>query len=175
MKVIGISGKANHGKSETANILKYKLEKLGKKVLFVNYGDQVKFIAEKYYGWNGKKDVEGRSLLQKIGDGTRKKNKNFWVKIIYESILLFSEDNDYIIIADCRYENEYSFLKNKKLDVVSVRIERPNFENSLTEEQRKNDSETSLDNYDFDFYIKNDDSIHWLSKQCDVLIECDFQ
>ena len=65
MKVIGIAGKAESGKSSFASILKEELEGQGKKVLLINYGDFVKFIAEKYYNWNGEKDVNGRALLQK--------------------------------------------------------------------------------------------------------------
>ena len=46
MKVIGIAGKAESGKSSFASILKEELEGQGKKVLLINYGDFVKFIAE---------------------------------------------------------------------------------------------------------------------------------
>jgi len=36
-------------------------------------------------------------------------------------------------------------------------MERPSHENSLTEEQRKHQSEVELDDYNFDFWVDNDD------------------
>ena len=67
MFIIGISGKAESGKSTFASILKKELEKRDKKVLLINYGDFVKFVAKQYYNWNGNKDEIGRALLQKVG------------------------------------------------------------------------------------------------------------
>ena len=50
----------------------------------------------------------------------------------------------------------------EEFDVTTVRIERPNFDNGLTEEQKNHESETALDDYIFDYRIINngDESIN---------------
>ena len=46
--IIPISGKAESGKDLTATLLKIELQKQGKRVLIINYGDQLKFLCQKY-------------------------------------------------------------------------------------------------------------------------------
>ena len=53
IKVILLSGKAESGKTSVAKILKKKLEQENKKVLLVNFADYLKFVSQKYLGWNG--------------------------------------------------------------------------------------------------------------------------
>ena len=67
MKVICISGKAQHGKDTSALMVKEMLEDDGYKVLIAHYGDLVKYICRTFFQWNGEKDEAGRSLLQRIG------------------------------------------------------------------------------------------------------------
>ena len=171
MKVIEISGKSGHGKDETAKILKYKLEKLGNKVMILHFADQLKFIAAKYYDWDFLKDEKGRTLLQVLGVSARNKNPHYWVNIIYEIIITFFGDMDYVIIADCRFENEIYYLENQGLDVTTLRVTRLNFENNLTEEQRNHISETELDNYHFDYYIYSENNLDYLNSCIDTLLE----
>lgn len=49
MKVICISGKAQHGKDTSANLLKMMLEADGYKVLIAHYGDLVKYICKTFF------------------------------------------------------------------------------------------------------------------------------
>ena len=62
MKVILISGKARHGKDATAHFIKNALETDGYSVLVAHYGDLVKYICKTFFGWNGEKDDNGRTL-----------------------------------------------------------------------------------------------------------------
>ena len=73
----------------------------------------------------------------------------------------FPEEWDYVIIPDTRFPNENDKLKDE-FDVTTVRVERPNFDNGMTDEQKNHESETALDNYIFDYKITNngDESIH---------------
>ena len=64
VKVITISGYAQAGKDLSAQLIKEKMALRGKKVLILHYGDYLKFIAKEYFGWDGKKDEKGRTLLQ---------------------------------------------------------------------------------------------------------------
>ena len=83
MKVILISGKAQHGKDTLAGMLKNHLEDKSYRVLIAHYGDLVKYVCEKFFNWDGNKDEAGRTLLQYVGtDVVRKQNENFWAGFI---------------------------------------------------------------------------------------------
>ena len=64
MKIILISGKAEAGKTTAANIIKYYLCGIGKRVAIVPYGQYVKDTAKMIFGWDGQKHKNGRQLLQ---------------------------------------------------------------------------------------------------------------
>ena len=70
-------------------------------------------------GWDGKKDLKGRKLLQSVGNAFREYQKDYWVNFIKRAIdkemSLFVDDNGseifnvdviYLIMTDCRYKNE---------------------------------------------------------------------
>lgn len=155
MKVITISGKAEHGKDTAAKSIKNRLESMGYSVLICHYADLLKYICKQFFSWDGKKDEEGRSLLQIVGTETiRKKEPEFWIDFIAKILELFPDEWDFVLIPDTRFPNEIDSMK-KKFGTVSVRVVRPNFENHLTEEQRKHESETALDKYKFDYEIIN--------------------
>ena len=157
-KLILISGKAEHGKTLTANIIKGRLENYGKRVTLLPFASYLKFICKEHFGWNGKKDLRGREILQRVGtDIVRKRNPDFWVKSVADFIETFSDDFDFIICDDVRFPNEIEYFRDVAIvDFLSVRIYRNNYQNSLTEDQRKHASETSLDNFSFDAYIYSD-------------------
>lgn len=157
MKILCISGKAQSGKDTFAEI--FKDIKLNNRVLIAHYGDLLKYICKTFFDWDGKKDEKGRSLLQYVGtEKIRKKIPNFWANFLSAIMSIFHNEWDYVIIADCRFKNEIKMLKSKtKLwEHLSVRIERPNFDNGLTDKQKTHSSEISLDNYKFDYKIYND-------------------
>lgn len=157
MKIICISGHAGNGKDLTASILKEELEKNDYRVIITHYADLVKFICEKYFNWNGKKDEIGRSLLQRIGtDVVRAKNPNYWVDFVANLLEYFPDEWDYVLIPDTRFPNEIDRLKDFGYDVITVRVNRLNYISSLTAEQQAHLSETSLDDYKFDHVIEND-------------------
>lgn len=156
MRVIAISGKAQHGKDTTAGFLKSKLEEWGGKVLTVHYADLLKFICRTFFYWNGKKDDAGRHILQYVGtDVIRTQRPDFWVDFVVDMLKLFPDEWDYVLIPDCRFPNEIEVLKKSNIDTVHLRVIRNNFKTPLTEEQQKHLSETALDNVTPDYYIYN--------------------
>lgn len=162
MKIITISAKAQNGKDFCANLIKQKLESRGNKVLITHYADLLKYICKTFFGWDGMKNTEGRTLLQHVGtDVIRQKNPDYWVNFLIGIFNLFPNEWDYVLIPDTRFPNENDLMK-EYFDVSTVRITRPNYDNGLTEEQQNHESEIALDNYNFDFYITNngDYSIH---------------
>lgn len=165
MKVILISGKAMSGKDTTAQIMSKLLKRNGKRVLVTHYADLLKFICKNYFGWDGKKDKVGRRMLQYVGtDIIRKYNPNFWVSFVALMLKCFHENWDYVIIPDCRFQNEISTMVNSGFDTVHIRVIRSGFKTPLTEEQQNHPSETALDNISADYYIHNDGTLKDLTK-----------
>ena len=160
-KMILVSGKAENGKTTTAELLKKRLELLGYKVVITRYAYYLKDLATRYCGWNGTKDEAGRELLQQLGtDIIRQKlNKpNFHVGRICEDVEICQNYVDYVIIDDARFPNEIYYPKAMFGDkVISVRVNRKNYKSSLTSEQQKHLSEIALDDFNFDFKIEAED------------------
>ena len=155
-KVVCISGKAQHGKDTTAGFLKEYLEGYGYSVLVIHYGDLVKHICKSFFGWNGDKDKYGRTLLQRVGtDAVRTKTPDFWVKFVKDVLDHFPDEWDYVLIPDCRFPNEVSYLKENGYPSMHIRVLRPVFISPLTPEQQKHPSETALDGSNPDLTIFN--------------------
>lgn len=170
-KFICVSGKAQHGKDTTANLLKSELEAQGYSVLSIHQADLLKFICKNYFGWNGEKDEYGRSLLQKVGtDVIRKVKPDFWVDFINEVTSFFDGTWDYILIPDTRFPNEIEKLRTPTSKVYHVRVVRPNFNSPLTKEQQQHPSETSLDGIESDYVIKNDGDLATLGNKVSSVV-----
>lgn len=156
MKVICISGKAQHGKTTTAVMMKSKLEKSGNKVLITSYAGLVKYICKAFFDWDGKKDEKGRALLQFVGtDVVRAQDPNYWVNFIADMLTFFEDEWDYVILDDCRFLNEIEELASRGFKVTHVRVVRDNFDSPLTEKAQRHMSETALDNILPDVKIMN--------------------
>lgn len=175
MKVICISGKAQHGKDTAASFLKERLEDQGYDVLVAHYGDLVKYICKTFFGWNGQKDEYGRGLLQFVGtDVIRQQEPDFWVVFLAKMLHFFREEWDYVLIPDSRFPNEIDYLRSAGLDVTHLRVIREHFQSPLTEQQQRHPSETALDHVTPDFYIHNNGTLDDLKAViCDWL--SDFQ
>ena len=153
MVVITFSGKAESGKDSCAQLLCDMLTAQGKKCVVIHYADYLKFICEKYFGWDGKKDAHGRGLLQYIGtDLIRKKEPDFWLNVVINLLKVIEEQYDYALIPDARFPNEIKGMKNE-FKTISVLVERTDYTNSLSSEQRLHVSETALDGYLLDYTI----------------------
>ena len=176
-KVILISGKAGHGKDTTANYMKDALERRGNKVVITHYGDLVKYVCKAFFGWNGLKDVNGRSLLQYVGtDIVRAKEENFWVSFVYKMVDFFQNKWDYVLIPDARFPNEVDVFADSKFDTVHVRVVRnqdgeSSIESSLTKEQSEHSSETALDDCVPEYLIENTGTIDELKQAAELLVE----
>lgn len=156
MKVICISGKAQHGKDTTAQIMKEQLESDGYSVLIVHYADLLKHICRSFFGWDGAKDEKGRHILQYVGtDVIREQRPDFWVDFVVDMLTMFPDSWDFVLIPDCRFPNEIVKLSNAGLESVHLRVVRDGFLSPLTPEQQRHPSETALDNDEPDYYINN--------------------
>ena len=155
MDVVMISGKAGSGKDFIANKIKIYLEERNKKVLIIHFGDQLKFICEKYFNWDGKKDEKGRTLLQTVGTNEiRSFDDLYFAKNVIEILNMYDGYWDYVIIPDLRFINEYRLTINN-FRTKTIRKSRIGNYSILTEKQQKNQSETEMDNFSFDYYIND--------------------
>lgn len=164
MKVILVSGKARSGKDYVAKLLKTELEKKtgnGRGVLIIHYADALKVFCREHFGWDGTKSETSRSLLQGVGTEIARANyEDTWVDVVIALLRGFASIYDYVIIPDVRFKNEIE-KPQKYFDCITVRVNNSH-KNNLTEEQRKHKSETDLDDYPFQFVLKNnyDDTIN---------------
>lgn len=172
MKIICISGKAQNGKDTTAQFMADELTAQGKKVLIAHFGDLVKYVCTKFFGWDGKKDDKGRTLLQYVGtDKIRAQSPDYWVDFIVGILSMFPDEWDYVLIPDTRFPNEFEIFKNYGMDASLLRVERPNFVSPLTDKQQMHPSETALDNYHYDLHIINDGTLEDLQTMVAGLIQ----
>lgn len=159
MKVILISGKAQHGKDTLAAYLKEDLEAKGKRVCVLHYATLLKSLCRQIYLWNGRKDEKGRTLLQKTGDMFRSVDQNYFVSHVLGILKTLKKSNefDYVLIPDTRFPNEISMIRQEfpGKSSLTVRVERPGFISNLSNEQKMHPSETALDNFPFDVVVKS--------------------
>lgn len=161
-KVILISGKAQNGKDTIAQMIKSELDDAGKSSIIAHYGDLVKYVCEKFFGWDGMKDDYGRSLLQRVGtDVVRAKDEDYWARFIEQMLRFFEGEWEYVMIPDCRFQNEIDAIHSDIADKVHIRVVRGgSFVSPLTQEQQRHPSETALDDCVPDVLIYNDGSLN---------------
>lgn len=171
MKVVCISGKAQHGKDTTASMIKDYLESHGERVMVAHYADLLKYICRTFFGWDGNKDEKGRHILQYVGtDVIRKKAPDYWVDFLSEFFEIFDSEWDWVLIPDTRFPNEVELMKTK-FGATHVRVARPNFISPLTAEQQNHPSEVALDEYIPDCYICNNGDLDALRETVNTFIK----
>lgn len=171
MKIICLSGKAGAGKDTAALCMKNLLEDKHRCVLITHYADLLKYICKSFFGWDGKKDENGRSLLQKVGTGAvRSRNPDYWVDFLIGIFDMFGERWDYVLIPDCRFPNEVSRLIDCSFDVVTVNVIRAGTFSVLTGKQKNHISENAMDTFAFDYTINNYGTIEDLKNEIEKFI-----
>lgn len=171
MKIVCISGKAQHGKDTTASLIKEGLEQRGEKVLVVHYADLLKYICRTFFGWDGKKDDRGRHILQYVGtDVIRQKAPNYWVDFLINFLEIFEDEWGWVLIPDTRFPNEVDLMRDK-FGATHIRVVRPNLVSPLTAEQQNHPSEVALDEFFPDYYIDNSGDIDSLRETVNTWIK----
>lgn len=169
-KLLIFSGKATHGKDETAMRIRNILESQGKRCLTMAVGDSLKHVCAKYFGWDGVKDEKGRTILQHVGtEVCRKNNPGMWARIFVEILKGIETEFDYIFVSDIRFPDEIEHNKAAFGDkVTTIRVNRINYISPLTLEQQNHITETALDDYAFDIVVTND-TLEDLQRQCEEI------
>ena len=159
-KIFIVSGKARSGKNEIAKIIEKHYN--NKKTITISFGHYVKDYAKRVSEWNGEEETKPRDLLQQLGIELIKKkiNDKLFINRILEDIEIFSYFYDIIVVSDVRLKDEIEILKEKYPESISIRINRKDYDNRLTDSQKNHLTEVGLDNYnDFDYIINNDEKL----------------
>lgn len=150
MKVIILSGKAESGKSITADIIKNKIDK---KTIIISYASYLKEYAKNIINWDLNEATKPRTFLQELGDLVKEIDSKFLINRIIEDIEVYKNYFDVIIISDARFLDEIELIK-EKYDSIVIRINGNT--NHLTEKEKNHNTEISLDNYhNYDYVIDN--------------------
>lgn len=171
-KIYILTGKAQSGKNETANIIKEYFEHKNKKVIITSYAKYLKDYAKEITNWNGEENTKPRELLQQLGVELIKNNidKKMLIKRMKEDIKVYEYFFDIIIISDARFASEIEDIKKQSKNVTVIKIEGK--ENNLTKEQKQHITEKALDNYNkYDYIIENKTTKENLRKQIENIME----
>ena len=172
MKIYLIGGKARSGKDTISDFIEEELKSKNKKVCRLQVSSYIKYYAKTYFGWDGSEETKPRELLIKLGtDIIRNKiDENFHINRLLQDIEVLSYFYDYFIISDIRFPVEIEKIKEKYSDVVTIKMIRESDE--LTSDQKKNRTETSLDDYDkFDYIIENNKSLEDLKERAKEILQ----
>jgi len=159
MKIYVIGGRAKSGKNTFGEYLKEELKDYGYKPCVMHITEPLYAYARNYFNWNGNEEEKPREFLQKMGiEIIRNKmdKKDFLLNRLYEDIEILKNFFDTFIIVDARLIREFTHISAKYPDVVTIKLERKNYNDYLTEEEKKHITEIEIDTYDnFDYIIEN--------------------
>jgi dephospho-CoA kinase len=175
-KVILISGKARHGKNAFADLLAEKLRKDGNSIVIDAFAKYIKSYLKDYYLWDGiKKNEFIREKLQQLGTEIIKEKLNykyFHSQRLAQDFQIVENDFDYFLVPDTRFEDEIYLMKSMFTNnVITVRVQRDGITGGLTKEQLQHKSETALDNFKFDWVVKNNGTLEDLQREVNVFIK----
>ncbi len=174
MKIYVIGGKAKSGKNVFGEYLKDELKKYGKNPCLIRITEPLYSYAKTYFSWNVNTTEKPREFLQKMGIEIIKEKlgkKTFLLDRLFEDIEILSNFFDTFIITDARLIAEFTSIKAKYPDVTTIKLNRENYDDQLTPEEKNHITETELDSYnDFD-YIINNTSFEQLKKEAQNIIK----
>ena len=168
-----IAGKARSGKSTVGNIISSEYESRDNRVIVTQITKYLKRYIEEITGSKIDEDNKPRELLQKISSDIIKKElgmTNFFIDRLIEDINIYSYFFDCIIITDVRFKEEIVVVKRSFKNVISIGVVRNNIDSDLTEEQKQDVTEVSLDDYnEYDYKIINDNEEELYAKVVSIL------
>lgn len=114
------------------------------------------------FGWDAAKGHgEVRMLLQRLGTegGRQHLGEDVWVDALFKS-----PSSGRVVVTDVRFPNEADAIRRR--GGVVARVTRPG-----VRPVNAHRSETALDNFDFDFIVKNDGTVEDLKDRAQELVD----
>ena len=174
MKLYVIGGKAKSGKNTFGKYLREELKEYGYKPCVMQITEPLYSYARNYFEWDENNDPKPREFLQKMGIEIIKEKlnkKTFLIDRLCENIEILNTFFDTFIITDARLIEEFEELKKRYPNTVLIRLNRENYNDGLTSEERNHITETSIDKYNkFDYNI-NSTSIEKLKEAAHLLVK----
>lgn len=171
-----IAGQARHGKDTISMFIReYYLrhEQWPESLQFSYY---IKDYVKRLTDWDGKEDTKDqyRSEMQKLGTEIIRKqiDPKFFIKRTMEDIRVYSYYCDVITISDVRFPSEIEDIKKEFPRVVSILVQRPNFESPLSKKEQKHETETALNDYHhYDYVMINDSTLEALKEKVTTMLK----
>lgn len=158
-KIFIVGGRAKHGKDTFSAYLKDVYENNGNKVIITQLAKYIKYYAREMTGWDLSEENKPREFLQQLGTNVIRqqlKKDDLFINRMIDDIEIFSYFYDVIIISDVRLKKEINDLKKVYPNLITIHINRPDFDNGLSEEQKNHPTEKDLDDFnDFNIEIEN--------------------
>src|ERR1700722_11418285 len=189
MHKLAISGKMRAGKNKVASLIVEKMQYPTDKIKIVGLADPMKYmvktmfpeansdylfgpselrsqpIAEKYLDANGNVLTHRQALLD-LGAFGRKYNNDIWLNCLVADTKV-AKDIYLYIVSDCRFINEFNYLKKAGFVMIRVRRNCETTANDISETEQ----DAILDS-EFDFIIKNNGSLTALNNKVrEVVVE----
>lgn len=169
--IIGLNGYAKSGKDEVAKAIAdinklWEIKKFSSKLKTIasiltgyhedRFEDQY-FKNTNLIGWG----MTAREFLQKLGTESVRDvlHPDAWVNALFSNYAY----HDKWVITDCRFPNEAEAIKDR--GGIIVRVNRTG-----VKPINNHESETSLDDYDFDWIIENNGTIDDLKETVKILM-----
>lgn len=157
-----VAGKARSGKSTVGNIIYDEYINNNKKVIVSPITKYLKKYIEEITDVKMDETNKPRELLQKLSSVVIKGElgmSDFFIDRMVEDLKVYSYFFDVIVIPDVRFKEEIEVVKNNFKNAILIGVERINYESELSEKEKNDITEISLDNYNgYDYKIINDGS-----------------
>lgn len=145
--IIVLIGKMGSGKTTIARYLvnNYNFNKIA-------FADRVKELAIELFDMKEK----NRSLLINLAEKMKNIDSNVWINATFKKIDKYLENNNNIVIDDCRFKNEYDALKMKYNNLIFIKLE-------ISKEEQEKRLKNIYTNFKDHINCKNDYSEHDLN------------
>ena len=168
MQIILISGKSHSGKGSVAETIENNLKTKNKHVIRCSLSTYIRNIARNDFYWNGVDTLESRKFMAEVYRiGTEFYPYHMARRVWDRDIKPYALYNTIAIVESFREKVNYDYfeiLLNKNIidDIITIRINRPEFNDIQNEEMENHVSESDLDDFIFDYYIDNNSTIEEL-------------
>ena len=111
-KKIAICGKMASGKSYVSDYL------VSKGYIRIGFGDAVKDHCAKIFNMNCK----DRKLIQSFAQKLKEIDESVWINYLDNKLKTELKDENYIVIDDLRFPNEYNYLRKNNFIIIKLII-----------------------------------------------------
>jgi len=176
MQIILISGKSNTGKGTVAEIIEQILKLKNKHVIRCSLSTYIRNVAKEDYYWDGIDTLESRKFMaESYKIGTEFYSYHMARRVWERDIKPFANKDTIAIVESFREKVNYdyfcSLLDEGLIDnITTIRVIRPDFNAIQDRDMENHVSESDVDDFEFDYVIKNSGTIDELYEKLEKLI-----